>query len=376
MTPLFLYGTLRHAPLLAAVSGSESLATEPARLADHRIAHAVARDGMAQNFPLFTPSPGHEARGLLIRPEGRARERLDAYERAFGYDVSKVSVETAQGMVEAAIYLPQTDLWQPGTDWSLSDWQLAHGDLTVAVAHEVMALLEAGHDAHILERYPTLEQRVASRMRALAAPAPAQLRRNGSADDVLIEARAHPYSRFFGVEEAQLRFRRFDGSFGPSVRRAGFVMADAVTVLPYDPKRDRVMVVEQFRFGPMLRGEANPWSLEPIAGRIDPGESPEEAARREAAEEAALRLGALEEVGRYYPSPGAVSEFLVSYLGLADLPDSAEGVNGLESEAENIRAHVIGFERLMALVESGEVANGPLLLSAHWLARHRERLRG
>ncbi|MFN3952965.1 MAG: NUDIX domain-containing protein [Pararhodobacter sp.] len=375
MTPLFLYGTLRHAPLLAAVSGDDRLGGEPATLAGHRVAHAVSLAGEVQNFPLFSQADGQVATGLLIRPSGAARTRLDAYERAFGYDVSTVTVETAQGPVQAAIYLPQADLWRAGADWSLAVWQLAHGALTVAVAAEVMALLAQDAPANIMARYTMLEQRVASRTRAMREPAPARLRRLPRQGDVMIEATARPYSRFFGIEEATLRFRRFDGTLGPQVERTAFVMADAVTVLPYDARRDRVLVVEQFRFGPQARGDANPWSLEPIAGRIDPGETPEQTARRETREEAALDLGPLEPVGRYYPSPGAVTEYLLSYVGLADLPDEAQGVNGLEAEAEDIRAHVISYRRLMELVESGEVENGPLLLSAFWLARHRTRLR-
>jgi nudix-type nucleoside diphosphatase (YffH/AdpP family) len=134
-------------------------------------------------------------------------------------------------------------------------------------------------------------------------------------------------------------------------------------------------LVEQFRYGPFLRGDPNPWSLEPIAGRIDPGESPEAAARREAAEEARLALGRLHLVGRYYPSPGAVTEWLVSYVAEADLPDGSAGLGGLATEAEDIRAHVIPFVRLMELIATGEAANGPLLVSALWLARLRDRRR-
>ena len=59
------------------------------------------------------------------------------------------------------------------------------------------------------------------------------------------------------------------------VTRAAFVSGDAVTVLPYDPLRDRVLVVEQFRAGPQARGDAQAWQMEAIAGRIDPGETPE-----------------------------------------------------------------------------------------------------
>ena len=371
---LFLYGTLRHAPLFAAVAGCPLHAQE-AWLPDHAVTQAVAANGGTLDFPLFTARPGAEARGLLIRPDPEARTRLDAYERVFGYDPVPVIVQDAAGPVAATIYLPRGAMWTAGPDWSLEDWAASGGDLATEVAADVMALLDEAAPEAVLHRYGMLAIRAASRRRARSQPAPASLRRVARAGDVSVETLRTPYTWFFGVEEAELRFRQFGGGFSARVNRAGFIMGDAVTVLPYDPARDRVMLVEQFRFGAYARGDANPWSLEPIAGRIDAGEEPEAAARREAAEEADLALGVLHRASSYYVSPGAVTEFLFSYVGIADLPDGIEGVSGLDSEAEDIRSHVIPFERLMALLESGEAANGPLIISAQWLALNRERLR-
>jgi len=375
MKPLFLYGTLRHAPLLAVVSGQSTMPVTPAVLDDFAILHAVGADGAVQNFPLITARPGATAQGLLIHPDAAARARLDSYERAFGYDSAPVTVRTAAGPVEAEVYLPQAGLWHAAGEWSLPDWVRAHGPLIVETAAEVMKLLPHTAPDVVMTRYRMLQMHVSSRARARITPPPASLRRSPQPGDVMLDAQATPYARYFGVEEADLRFRRFNGTMSEQVKRAAFVMSDAVTVLPYDPVRDCVMVVEQFRFGPLVRGDLNPWSLEPVAGRIDPGESPEQAVRRETMEEAGLELGDLLLVGGHYPSPGAVSEYLYSYIGLARLTAEQEGVNGLESEAEDIRAHVIAFARLMELVDSGEVQNGPMLLSAHWLARHRDRLR-
>ena len=138
---------------------------------------------------------------------------------------------------------------------------------------------------------------------------------------------------------------------------------------------DRVMLIEQFRAATYLRGDPNPWSLEAIAGRQDGGETHEEAAHREALEETGLTLQDLHRVGGYYGSPGANTEYLTSYIGIADLPDGVEGVGGLASEAEDIRSMVVPFERLMAAVDSGEAENAPLILSALWLARLRPNLR-
>ncbi|WP_139267025.1 NUDIX domain-containing protein [Celeribacter indicus] len=193
--------------------------------------------------------------------------------------------------------------------------------------------------------------------------------------DVELRQAELPYSGFFAVEEMRLAHRRFDGGMSGEMSRAAFLMVDAVTVLPYDPLRDRVLVIEQFRVGPLARGDAHPWMIEPIAGRIDPGEGPESTARREAVEEAGVTLGALHKIAEYYPSGGAVTEYVHSYIGIADLPDGITGVGGVDTEHEDIASMLVGFDRLMELLDAGALDVAPLYLSALWLARHRDRLR-
>lgn len=372
--PLFVFGTLRHDALRAAVAGAD-LPGQPAVLPDHAVARALDPQGAPQPFPVLDPRPGARAPGLLLHPDPDQRARLHAYERLFRYLTRPVTVLQDGQPVAALIYVPEAESWRPGPDWDIDAWARDWAVLRTAAAAEVMALWP-GHDPALMaQRYPQIEVAVDSALRAAATPAPASLRRSPAPGDVTTQATRRPYARFFGVQEDDLRFRRFDGGFSPVVTRAGFVVGDAVTVLPYDPGRDRVMLVEQFRYGAWLRGDPNPWSLEPIAGRIDPGEAPETAAHREAAEETGLALGRLMRVGGFYPSPGAVTEYLIAFVALADLDDSAAGVGGLASEAEDIRAHAIGFDRLMALIDDGEVENAPLLISALWLAARRDRIR-
>ena len=86
---------------------------------------------------------------------------------------------------------------------------------------------------------------------------------------------------------------------------------DAVCVLPYDPQRDRVVLIEQFRVGALGKVD-NPWLIELVAGLIDKDESPDEVARREAVEEAGLELADLWPVTRYFPSPGAATSAYTS----------------------------------------------------------------
>lgn len=377
MTALFVFGTLRDDGLRAAVVGSD-LPGQPALLDGHAVVRALAPDGTPQPFPLLVVRAGARAPGLILRPDATQTARLDAYEALFRYAPGPVRVQTEQGPVDARVYRPTGDDggWRPGPDWDLAAWATDWAGIRTDAAAQVMALWPGLPPDLLAQRYPMIESRAAARARAQTQPAPTIQRRAPSPGDVASRARRLPYARFFGVQEDDLTFARFDGTHSATVTRAGFLMADAVTVLPYDPLRDRVLVVEQFRYGPWLRGDPNPWSLEPVAGRIDPGEGPEDCARREAQEEARLTLGPLHLVARYYPSPGAVTEYLFSYVALADLPDSAAGVAGLAAEAEDIRAHVIPFARLMDLVAAGEAENGPLLVSALWLAANRDRLRG
>lgn len=371
MPDYFLFGTLCHPPLLQAVLGRADVAARPTRLPGHAV-HWVS----GANWPVMLPRADSHAEGLLLAVDAEGAARLDLYELAFGYSPARVVVRQGAGGETAALaYMPPPGS-KPGAPWSLADWARRWGAVCVAAVPEVMRLAASGATPEAMRaRYPLLLARSASRLRAEHDAAPARLRRSPGPEDVAVIALDVPYERFFAVEEAELRFRRFDGRMSQPVRRASFIMGDAVTVLPYDPRRDSVLLVEQFRAGPHARGDANPWSLEPVAGRIDAGESPEAAARRETLEEARLELHALESVGGYYPSPGAVTEYLYSYIGLAELPPEAATLAGLEGEDEDIRSHVLPFAALMELVESGEAQNGPLILSALWLARHRDRLR-
>ncbi len=184
-----------------------------------------------------------------------------------------------------------------------------------------------------------------------------------------------PYKNYFSVAEFDLQVPRFDGALSDTMTRAAFVSGDAVSVLPYDPVLDRVMLVEQFRFGPHIRGDEAPWKLEAIAGRIDAGEAPEQTARREMLEETGVEVGKLFAIADYYPAPGAVTEYMYSYVGLAALPDGAAGVAGLAEEDEDIKSHVLDFADAMEMLRDGAVDTGPLVISLLWLSLHREDIR-
>ncbi len=191
----------------------------------------------------------------------------------------------------------------------------------------------------------------------------------------LSHAKRSVYKGFFSVEEHDLSYRKFDNKQSNIVTRSTLVSSDAVIVLPYDPVNDRILLIEQFRTGPYVKGDENPWVLEPIAGLIDEGETPESAGIREAQEEAHLEIKRLELVARSYPSPGISTEFFHQYVGIVELLDSSGLIAGLSSENEDIRSHIFEYEQFFEMIESGKAKVGPLILLGLWLSKNRNRLR-
>ena len=350
---VFLAGLAAEPVVLRSVLGD--YAANPAEVAG--IALVQAAEGP---WPVVVVAAGGTVSGVILSLSAAQHERLGFALRALGM----TPVNLALGVT----YLGQGAGAILGTAADVLAVVLAYLDDILPLQGQMAA-------ETLARRLSPALVRAASRLRAQEAAAPTTLRRATAAGDIVTHARRLPYAQFFAVEEYDLSWRRFDGAHSPTTTRAAFVSGDAVTVLPYDPKRDLVLVVEQIRAGPFARGDRQSWQIEAIAGRVDPFETPEQAARREAVEEAGLTLTELIPVAQYYPSPGAKTEFLYSYVALTHLPDGCAGVFGLAEEAEDIRGHLISFDRLMALVASGEIANAPLILTALWLQRERARLR-
>jgi nudix-type nucleoside diphosphatase (YffH/AdpP family) len=372
MTNVFVYGTLRHVPLLAAVLGKdqESLDLRTGCLSKHDV-FAVK----GQDFPLLKPSGG-QAEGLFIGDLSDTEvERLRFYEGSYDYDLTDVSVTVDGTEHPARVFKSDNAGWVPDGPWSLDNWAARFGEVTVLRAVEEMSYFGQRSRAKVDWMLPLIKARATAKMQAKRrndAVSPSGM----TAGDVGDVSLSRPYAEYFTLEEYGLTFRRYDGSQSEKVKRAVFVATDAVILLPYDPVRDRVLLIEQFRPGPFARGDDLPWQLEPIAGRLDAEESPESCARREAQEEAGLELAELHEVANCYASPGCSTEYFNIFVGLADLPDDVEGVSGLEQEAEDIRSYVYSFDALMQMVDRKQIVNAPLVLAALWLARHRDRLRG
>ena len=192
-------------------------------------------------------------------------------------------------------------------------------------------------------------------------------------NDVEIIARETLYSGFFSMELYRFRHRLFNGEMSGEIKREIFERGHAAVLLPFDPVRDEVVLVEQVRIAAYDTSET-PWLLEMVAGMIEEGESVEDVARREALEEAGLVVGRTKPVLSYLASPGGTTERSSIMVGEVDAT-TAEGIHGLADENEDIRVHVVSRELAYQWVEEGKIDNAASVIALQWLQLHHPNLR-
>ena len=366
---IFIYGTLHSKALRRAVAGGRDLVTLAAELHDYRV-QGVAGDVV----PCIIKQQGQLAAGLILCDvDDQQRARLDSYEGAFGYQLRDIVVQTAQGPRTVKMYHPPDDIADTKQDWSFQHWQTHFEATAVAAAQELFAHDPPLSQAQIRQQWPMIERR--GWAKAQGANLPATRRFMPKPHDVTTTPVGALQGGFYKLQALEVQHRQFDGTMTPSLHREVFHGVDAVMVLPYDARRDQVLLVEQFRMGPLARKDPNPWQLEPIAGMIDAREAPLDAARRETREEAGIDRISLHPAGSYYPSPGSGTDYFHTYVGLCALPDDHARYGGLASESEDLRLHVLSRADAMALVASGEIAAGPLVTLLYWLALNLDQMR-
>jgi ADP-ribose pyrophosphatase len=170
-------------------------------------------------------------------------------------------------------------------------------------------------------------------------------------------------------------FERIEVTFpGEKLRQRRDVLrvGAVVAVLPYDPARDAIVVMRQFRLPAHIansRGEL----IEIVAGHVEPGETLTQAASRECVEEIGIRPKRLIKLFTYLPTPGITDEEITLFLGIVDaskLPARA----GAAIEHEVTLPFSVSVDAALAALARLRMRSGPLVLGLHWLALNRARL--
>lgn len=372
MSDVFFFGTLRDRDLLEIVLGRP---VDPTTMLPARAPDFAVFELDDEAYPYMVDASGSSAEGSLVTDlSAEDWARLEYYEEA-EYGLSKISVIVG-GLPRPAAFFRSTDKVKPTLQpWSFSNWKKREKAVASEAAGELMAHYGIVEQDDIDTIWHGIMIRARMRARAKAeVPVTGLLRSRRQHDDVVANDVGRPYTAYFALEQHRLQHRRFDGSLSDPVDRTVMVSGDAVTIVPYDPIRDEVMLIEQFRAPMYARGDACPWGIEAIAGRIDKETDAEVCARREAVEEGGVSLGTVEIVARYYSTPGIAAEHITSFVGHGDLSNEG-GVFGVVEENEDIRAFTCSFDIAMAAVASGEINNAPAILTLMWLNQNRERLR-
>lgn len=181
------------------------------------------------------------------------------------------------------------------------------------------------------------------------------------------------YQGFFRLEQYTLKHTLFKGGWSQPITRELFRRGNCVGVLLYDPDRDEVVLIEQFRVGAVFQPQ-RAWLIEIVAGAIEEGESAEEVAYREALEEAGCEIQELLKIQEFYTTPGGCSERITLFCGRVD-SRSVGGIHGLAEEDEDIHVTAVKFAEVFKMLEDGQIESGIPIIAIQWLYIHRDQLR-
>ena len=196
--------------------------------------------------------------------------------------------------------------------------------------------------------------------------------------EILSEEQDYAFGELFSIVRARLRYRRFDGEMTRPVTRINFERGDSVGVLLYDPRRDSVVLVRQFRYpvyaalkrdGLERAAPERAWMLEIVAGVQERGEDAVSVARKELLEEAGYKVrGELEPIATVYPSPGGTSERIALFLAEVDARRPQTRGGGVATEGEDIQVVVLPLAEALKKMERGEIQDGKTIVALQWLA--------
>jgi len=191
--------------------------------------------------------------------------------------------------------------------------------------------------------------------------------------DVEIFEKTVCFEGFFRLERYRLRYRLFNGDWSRPVVRELFERGHAAAILPYDPDRDEVILIEQFRIGAMATADG-PWLLEIVAGMMEMNETAEEVVKREAVEETGCVITDFIPLYDCLVSPGGTTERVALFCGRVDTT-YAGGVHGSVEENEDIKVHVVTLDTAFTLLKSDRINTASSIIALQWLALNRDYVR-
>jgi ADP-ribose pyrophosphatase len=172
------------------------------------------------------------------------------------------------------------------------------------------------------------------------------------------------YDGFFKLNEINFDHKKHNKEWNLGVTRELFSGAHVSGLLPFDPIKKKILLLKQFRAGVLKEG-FHPIITEIVAGIIDKGESPKEAAIRECKEETNCDVKKITDIFSFFPAPGSSESYYHLFLGEIESFEG-ERIFGQEDENEDILAKCYDIIEVKKLLNEGKIINGLTLIALQW----------
>jgi nudix-type nucleoside diphosphatase (YffH/AdpP family) len=188
---------------------------------------------------------------------------------------------------------------------------------------------------------------------------------------VSVIAKRRVFDRFFKIDEAELRYEKFNGQMSEVVKRLSFERGDSVAAIIFNRDTRKLIFVNQFKYPCYEKGPG--WITETMAGMVAPGEDVMVALRREVLEETGYRVGDATHIATFYVSPGGSSERISLWYVEVSAADQVQSGGGLAQEGEDIKLVEMDIDALEAAIVEGAIVDAKTLVGLMWLSRRLNR---
>lgn len=183
--------------------------------------------------------------------------------------------------------------------------------------------------------------------------------------EIKLQTEIREFDGYFKIDSVVIdEFEK--GIFVDSYKRYKLTRPDAVVVLVFNKDTSKITLVKQFRYP--VAHHSSEMILEAVAGKIDAGETPKQAAVRELKEEVGYIIteDRLENPIEMFASPGYSTEKISIFLAVVENSDKdPNSGGGLAGEHEDIEIIEIDVNEFMRQVNSNEIKDSKTIIAAN-----------